>query len=169
VAPTATGLFVLVTLASAASAQTLKVGVFDKQRIVDESKLGLASKTRFEKLQAEREAEVSEKQKSYETLQASFQQKAQVLSDEKKLELQRDLARARDEWQSAGQNAERDLQRAYQTALMDIVSKIDPIIEDYGKSEGFDLLFDKAQLAFNRPTLEVTDALIAKLNLVYPQ
>jgi Skp family chaperone for outer membrane proteins len=155
-------------LTAAAQSASLKVGIFDKQRIVDESKLGLAAKARFEKLQAEREVEVNAKQKALEELQQSLQQKAPVLSDDKRLDLQREVARARDEWQAAANTADRDLQRAYNSALAELVAKIDPVITDYGEKEGFDLLFDKAQCAFNRPALDVTESLLARLNAQFP-
>lgn len=157
-----------VLVAATASAQSLKIGVFDKQRIVDESKLGVAAKARFEKLQADREAEVATKQAAYEALQKAYEQKASVLSEDKRLEMQRDIARSRDELQSAASNADRDLQRAYQTALLDIVSKVDPIVAEHGKSNGFDMLFDRTQCAFAKDVLDITKELIAKCDAAYP-
>lgn len=146
-----------------------KLGVFDKQRVVDESKLGTSAKTRFEKLQSSREGEVEEKRKAYETLQKAYEQQEGVLSDEKKLERQRELARSRDELQSSAGNADRDLQRAYQQALVEIVQKLDPVIADFAKAEGYDFLFDQTQFAFAKPSYDVTDQIIAKLNAVHPQ
>ncbi len=160
----------LVLLAAApASAQGLKIGVFNKQRIVDESKLGLGQKTRFEKVQAAREQEVAEKQRHFEQLQQDYGQKASILTEDKKLDLQRQLARASDEWQSAARNADRDLQRAYETALVEIVSKVDPIIQEFGRTNGYDFLMDSAQLAFARDAHDVTPLLIAKIDALYPQ
>lgn len=168
--PVLSALFVLLAFAAArpAAAQGLKLGVFDKQRIVDESKLGLGAKTRFEGLQASREAEVAEKQKAFERMQADYSQKASILTEDKRLEMQRELARARDEWQSAAQNADRDLQRAYETALIDIVSKIDPVIGEFGRTNGYDFLFDVNQVSFAREAHDVTPQLIAKIDALYP-
>jgi outer membrane protein len=154
-------------LAAPASAQALKIGTFDKQRVVDESKLGQAAKDKFEKLQAARESEVDEKQKTYETLKKAYDQQSAVLSDDKKLERQRELARAQDEWQSAAGNADRDLQRAYQSALLDIVQKIDPVIADFAKAEGYDFMFDQTQYTFAKETFDVTQKLITKLDALY--
>ena len=168
--PSAAILALLVTIVPvAASAQALKVGVFDKQRIVDESKLGVAAKGRFEKIQGERETEVATKQKAFEALQQAYDQKASVLSEDKRLEMQRDIARSRDELQSSAANADRDLQRAYQTALMEIVGKVDPIIDEYGKANGYDLLFDRQQCAFAKQALDVTADIITKINAAHPQ
>lgn len=150
-------------------AQGTKIGVFDKQRIVDESGLGKAVKTRFEKQQAEREAEIDGKQKSYEAAQKSYEQQAGVLSDEKRLDRQRELARMRDELQSAVGNADRDLERAYKQALLELVQKLDPVITDFAKTEGYDFLFDQQQYAYARDGFDVTDKIIAKLNATFPQ
>lgn len=156
-------------VAQPAAAQSgLKIAWFDKQRIVDESKLGIASRERFEKQQQAAEAEVSEKQKAFETLQQSYNQKAQVLSEDKRVEMQRQVAKLRDEWQAAGSNADRDLQRAYQQALMDIVSKMDPVIAEFARQNGYDLMFDQTQVTFGSAAIEVTEALIKKLDAVYP-
>ena len=164
--------FALVALAAAlpAGAQTTpaKIGVFDKQRVVDESKLGTASKERFEKLQTSRQGEVTEKQKAFDALQKAYDQQSAVLSDEKKLERQRELARAHDEAQSSAENADRDLQRAYQQALMEIVQKLDPVVLEFAKTEGYDFLFDQTQVAFAKDGFDVTDKIIAKVNATYP-
>jgi Skp family chaperone for outer membrane proteins len=155
--------------AQAPAAAGLKLGKFDKQRVVDESKLGTGAKARFEKLQASRETEVEDKRKAYEALQKAYEQQEGVLSEEKKLERQRELARSRDELQSSAGNADRDLQRAYQQALVEIVQKLDPVIEDFAKAEGYDFLFDQTQFAFAKEAYDVTDKIIAKLNAVHPQ
>ena len=95
-------LLLTLVFAQPASAAPLKVGVFDKQRIVDESQLGLAARGRFEELQSQREGEVAEKQKTLEKLQQSYQQKAQVLSEEKRLQLQRELVASGEKLGSRG-------------------------------------------------------------------
>jgi outer membrane protein len=155
--------------ASAASAQTAaKIGVFDKQRIVDESGLGKGVKVRFEKQQTDREAEIEGKQKSYEAAQKAYEQQAGVLSDEKRLDRQRELARMRDELQSAVGNADRDLERAYKQALVELVQKLDPVITDFAKTEGYDFLFDQQQYAYAKDGFDVTDKIIAKVNATYP-
>lgn len=155
-------------LAGSARAQALKVGVFDKQRIVDESRLGIAARERFEGQQQQAEQQVSERQRAFEALQAEYNQKAQVLSEERRLDMQRQVARARDEWQAAASNADRDLQRAYQTALLEIVGKMDPVIAEFGRQQGFDLLFDQTQAAFWSQPLDVTQAIIEALNTRFP-
>ena len=162
------GLAVLAAAGPALAQSSLKLGWFDKQRIVDESQLGLVTRERFEKLTQVAEAEVAVKQKAFETLQQSYNQKAQVLSEDKRIELQRQAAKARDELQAAASNADRDLQRAYQSALLDIVNKLEPVIAEYARANGYDLLFDQTQVTFGSAGLEVTDPLIKKLNEVYP-
>lgn len=151
-----------------ATAQDLKVAVFDKQRIVDESRLGAATRARFEKQQKEAENEVIEKQKAFEAIQASYQQKAQALSEEKRLELQRQVAKARDEFQAVAQNADRDLQRAYQQSLLDIVKKMDPIILAFAEEKGYDLMFDQTQFVYGAKALDVTNQIIARLDAAHP-
>jgi len=166
--PAVLALAALAVALPAAAQAPLKMAWFDKQRIVDESKLGVASRERFEKQQQAAEAEVAEKQKAFETLQQSYNQKAQVLSEDKRVEMQRQVAKARDEWQAAAANADRDLQRAYQSALLDIVNKLDPVIADFARQNGYDMLFDQTQVTFGSATLEVTTELIKKLDTVYP-
>jgi len=166
-----TSLVVLALIAAAtpASAQTsAKIGVFDKQRIVDESGLGKGVKVRFEKQQTDREAEIEGKQKAYEAAQKAYEQQAGVLSDEKRLDRQRELARMRDELQSAVGNADRDLERAYKQALVELVQKLDPVITDFAKTEGYDFLFDQQQYAYAKDGFDVTDKVIAKVNATYP-
>ena len=160
----------LAVYAPAAFAQgAVKIGVFDKQRIVDESALGKGVKTRFEKQQTDREAEIEAKQKAFDAAQKAYEQQSAVLSDEKRLERQRELARQRDELQSDMSNADRDLQRAYQQALVELVQKLDPLITDFAKAEGYDFLFDQQQFAYAKDGYDVTDKIIAKVNATFPQ
>lgn len=156
------------SLAAPAAAQ-LKIGVFDKQRVVDQSKLGRAAKERFERLQGQREQDVAEKQKAFETLKQSYEQKASVLSEEKRRELARQVERAKDELQAAAINADRDLQRAYEQALVEIVNKIEPVIAEFGRENSYDFLFDVTSVAFTRQSHDVTEDVIRKLNAVHPE
>ena len=160
---------VVACLAPVAARADMKIGTFDMQRMVDQSKLGTGAKGRFEKLQSAREAEIEDKKKSFEALKKTYETQAGALSDEKKLEKQRELAKMRDEVQSAMDNADRDLQRAYQAALVEIVQKLDPLIADYAKTEGYDLMLDQTQFAFARPEYDITDKIIAKIDAMYPQ
>jgi outer membrane protein len=162
---------VVLSLAAAQSAlaqSAFKIGTFDKQRLVDESKLGQGVKARFEKLQKAREAELDDKKKAYDALQSAYEQQSPVLSDEKKLERQRELAREHDELQSDLSNADRDLERAYNQSLVELVQKLDPVIQDFAKSEGYDMLFDQQQYAFAKDAMDITDKLIAKINTMFP-
>ncbi|MEM7246763.1 MAG: OmpH family outer membrane protein, partial [Acidobacteriota bacterium] len=127
-----------------------------------------AEKKRFEKLQAEREAEVSAKQSAFQEKQRSYQQRLSVLSEEKRLEAQRELARARDDFEATASNADRDLQRAYQSALLEIVAKIAPVVTDYAQATGYDFVFEVSQVEFALDVHDITDALIAKMNEVHP-
>lgn len=159
----------VLVLAPAAARAELKLGVFDKQRIVDESKLGTAAKARLDKLVTTRQTEVEEKKKGFETLRKTYEQQQAALSDEKKLERQRELARLRDEVQSIMENADRDLQRATQQAQIELAQKINPVIEEFAKAEAFDFLFDQEQYFFAKPDYDVTVKLIAKLDAAFPQ
>lgn len=160
---------VLACFAPLAARADMKIGTFDKQRMVDQSKLGSGAKSRFEKLQSAREGEIEERKKAFESLKKTYETQAGALSDEKKLEKQRELARMRDEVQSAMDNADRDLQRAYQQALVEIVQKLDPVLAEYAKAESYDFLFDQTQFAFAKPEYDVTDKIIAKIDAMYPQ
>jgi len=156
-------------VAQAALAQSaLKLGTFDKQRLVDESKLGQAVKSKFEKLQKAREGELEDKKKAFDALARAYEQQAPVLSDEKKAERQSELARAQDDLRSDAANADRDLERAYNQSLIELVQKLDPVIQDFARAEGFDMLFDQQQYAFAKEALDVTDKLIAKVNTMFP-
>ena len=158
----------LLVLAPAAVRAELKIGTFDKQKIVDDSKLGTAAKARLDKLVTARQAEVEERKKAFETMRTTYEQQQAALSDEKKLERQRELARLRDEVQSIMENADRDLQRATQQAQIDLATKINPVIEAFARAEAFDFLFDQEQYFFGKTDYDVTLKLIAKLDAAFP-
>ena len=162
-------LAVVALLAPAAAHAQAKIGVFDKQRIVDQSKLGTTAKTKLDKLVTARQDEVEGKRSAFEGMRKTYEQQQAALSDEKRLERQRELARQHDEVQSLMDNADRDLQRATQQAQIELAQKINPVIEDYAKTEGFDFLFDQEQYFYAKPQYDVTDAIIAKLDAMYPQ
>ena len=154
----------LVLLAPAAARADLKIGTFDKQRIVDQSKMGAAAKGRLDQLVTSRQNEVEEKRKAFEALRKTYDQQQAALSDEKKLERQRELARMHDEVQSAMDNADRDLQRATQQAQIELAQKINPVIEEFAKTEAYDFLVDQEQYFFAKAAYDITDRIIAKLD-----
>lgn len=146
-----------------AGAEELKIGVFDMQKIMRDSKKIAAYREKFG-------VAMEEKRKQFEAKQAAVRQGEDALAsesaslsakDRKTLEDRhaaevRELKRMRDDVDAELQKMDRALT---QQVFVDLTS----VVTAVGEKEGYDLVFEKTAsgVAYTRAKLDMTDKVIA--------
>jgi outer membrane protein len=152
---------------SVASAQ-MKVGIIDFQRAVLETAEVKKAASDMQNKYKPRQEAVEKAQRELNDIQTQFQASQGKLSAAGEAELQargqrkqREVQRLTDDL-NADVNAERDtiVQRAGQR-ITDIVKKI-------AEEKGLDLVVDRANAVFFKPSLEITSDVIAGYDKAYP-
>jgi outer membrane protein len=151
------------------SAQTaLKIGVFDSQRISEETDEGKRVQAQLKEVRAQREREIEEETKRIQELQQQLEQKGLSLSEEKRTTLEIDIRRRMLELESRKDIASRGFQLEVQAAEARFNDKLRGAIGEFAKQEEFTLILEGANVAWASATIDVTTALVDVFNRMFP-
>jgi len=139
-----------------------KVGVIDVQRLVVESKTGKTVLGQLRNLREQKTAEGEVLQQEIQDIQARLQDGRHALSDDKVVELEKELENKLIELRRFADDAERVLQKEQDQAFARIERDVMPIIARVGEEQGFTLLFNKYEsgLVFATEQVDITDLIL---------
>lgn len=164
--------FVILTLGLLSSfvyADT-KIGVVDLERAVNEVGDGKEAKAKLQDEFKKKQDLLDKKQAELKKLQESLQSQSAVMKEEarqaKAMEFQQKVGEA----QQMYGNMQQDMVKRQQEVMGDILKKMNPIVHDIAKKEGYTVVLNKSEatVVFTQPGLELTDTVIARYNASYP-
>lgn len=161
---------VVLNAGSAAQAQqtSLKIGVFDPQRVAEESVQGKRLQARLMELQQTKQAQLATKGQELANLEKQAAEQALSLSAERRNALQMDVERRKLELDNLRNMATQELQLEFQGAQSEFNEMLVRGVQEFGQSEGFDLILDVAAVAWAGPTIDVTTAIIDRFDAMFP-
>jgi outer membrane protein len=152
-------------LASAQSAG-LKIGVFDANRVSEESDEGKRIAGKLSALGEKKKAELAAKEKEIADIRAQLDSQTLSLSPEKQTQLQKDIQKKGLELQQAQEGARNEFQIEVSEAQNKFQEQLLRVINQFGRDEGFTLVLEKATggVAFAAESIDVTTAIVDKFN-----
>jgi outer membrane protein len=152
--------------AQTAGSTTTKIGVLEVQRIVAESAVGKESLARVQKIQGQKQEELTRRQNELKDLEKKIQDQSKSLSEESLDKLQKDYQAKALEFKRAQDDAQRELEELQRKELSELEKKVMPVIDAVAKEQGYHLVFNKFQsgLLFADGSTDLTDAVITKFN-----
>jgi outer membrane protein len=163
----ASGLLVAVPAsAQTAGSTATKIGVLEVQRVVAESAVGKESLARVQKIQSQKQEDLTKRQNELKDLEKRIQDQSKSLSEEALDKLQKDYQAKALEFKRAQDDAQRELEELQRRELSELEKKVMPVIDAVAKEHGYNLVFNKFQsgLLFADSTTDLTDAVITKFN-----
>lgn len=158
-------LFIL--LLSPATFSQIKIGVFDSQRLSEETEQGKKFQLELDQFRKEKYAEIDAKEKEIKSMEDQLKAQELSLSEEKRADLQKEIQRKFVELQRLRDDASRDfqnelleVQKKFQAELLDIVTQI-------GREQGYTIIFEKIQVIYFSGVVDITNDVIAKFNESY--
>ncbi|MGH7724585.1 MAG: OmpH family outer membrane protein [Candidatus Eiseniibacteriota bacterium] len=156
-----------------ASAQTIKLGFVDSQRIFEQYRAAQEAQERFTReIQAWR-TDADERRRAVDVLRNELKDQSLVLSEAKRLEKETALQKAvsdydkfvQDFWGPGGR-----VQRLNDETTREIIGKIRDAVELIANREGYDLVLDAADgnVIFGVKSLDLTDRVLEQLNQALP-
>ena len=150
--------------APTANAAEQKIAVVDVQRAVMQTEDGLRAQANLKKLFDSRQQELNKKQNEMQKQRDDIEKQQKVLS--------KDAFQKRiDEWQKQMVELQqvfleynKELEKKQKEMTDPIFEKVMGIIKRLASTEGFDLIVDKATVAFVRTDLDLTDRCIQMVN-----
>jgi len=142
----------------------VKYAFINIQRIAAESAEGKISSAKIEALRTKRAAELNDKNKQIEGLQAK--QRSAVLGDDTRLQIQKDVDRITKEIERLTQDAQAELQELQNDLQVDFQRKVAPVIEAVAREKNLQLLFSQADsgLVWADNGLDLTLEVIRRLD-----
>ena len=164
---------VLISLAVAAMALPMfaqgapqRVAVIDVQKILASSTAGKAAYERLRKLQDDRMARAQKMDEDIKALDNEINSKKLSLSEEKLVDLQKQLSDKKIAMQRYAQDADREVTEARDKALAELQAKIMPVIDSVGKEMGLAVIFNKFEsgLVYASDAIDITDTVVKRFN-----
>lgn len=165
----ATALLIFFASASAVSAQTApKIGVFDPQRVSEETAEGKRIQAQLGSIREQRQKEIFDEESKIAELQQQLEQQRLSLSADRRATLEIDIQRRLLELQSRKDMATRGFQLEISAAEARFNEKLGAVIGQFARDEGFSIIFEAAAVAYASSGVDVTTAIIEQFDKLYP-
>lgn len=151
-----------------AQSQGPKVGVFDPNRILQETEEGKRVSAQISQYRDTKQAELDQKRKEILDLQNQLQTQGLSLSADRRAELEKQAQKKSLELSSAVEAAQREDQLETTEALSKFQNQIMAVLEQFAREEGFDIVLEKSLVAYSSPPVDVTSMLVERFNAMMP-
>jgi outer membrane protein len=158
---------------SAGGQQTLRIGIVNTKKCLEESKLGKQEQANFEKMKQQMESVLQEKERALEEIEAKLNDDDYMdsISDEAASELKRKKRAIRNE----GMQLQSQYMQTLQQANVKIIQRLTDVIgrasaqvaKDTSTGQPVDVIFTDEACTFFSPRLDVSDRIVAKMNAIY--
>jgi outer membrane protein len=152
--------------APAASAQSLKIGVINVERLVQESALGKEAFNRVKRLNDQKKEEGDKLQKEIRDLEQKLADQGSALADDKRETLQKTYQEKAIAFKRFQDDATRELDTAQKKELGELERRVFPVINQVGKDKGYTMIFNKFQagLLYADDAVDLTDEVLKVFN-----
>lgn len=142
----------------------VKIGVINGQDVIAKTKKGQAIRAKLESFGKAKQQQIENLEKEIVALQKELASPA--LNAETKRKKTRTMEDKKINYQRLVQDAQKDFQAQQQKEMMAFYNEIMPIIQEYGKAQGFTLILDlsSAGVAYFDKTIDITDAVVQTVN-----
>jgi outer membrane protein len=166
------GLAATVALAQGAPAaapvasQTLRIGVINVERLVQESALGKEAFNRVKRLNDQKKEEADKLSKELRDMEQKLADQGAALAEDKRDALQKTYQEKAIAFKRFQDDANRELETAQKKELSELERRVFPVINQVGKEKGYTLIFNKFQsgLVYADDSVDLTDDVLRVFN-----
>ena len=156
--------FALPQMADAQQQSGQRVGVVDVQRAVMQTEDGLRAQATLKKLFDAKQVELNRRQAELQKQKEDIDKQAKVISKEAYSKRLEELQKQMMELQTVFVDYNKELDKKQKELTEPIFEKIMGIVKRIATTENFDLVVDKATVAYVRTDLDLTDKCIQMYN-----
>jgi len=154
----------LVYSASKKEAGQSKVGIFDMQRIIKESKAGQKARATLEKELSERRTVLASKEEELRKFQKELEGNKDLESAERR-EKERKLAKELKELRRLRADLEEEMKDIDEELTIKLLKDVAKIVKAIGEKENFSVVFQKSpNMVYIDETIDVTSEILEKYN-----
>lgn len=145
-------------------AADVKIGVFDFQRVSQETARGQELRANLEKFGDKKKSEITTKENELKSMEDKYKAEAFSLTAEKRAQMEKDIQKKQLDLQSFRDSAQKEMQIEVNEAQGKFNDQLLTIINSLGKERGYTLVFAKEQVAFASDAADMTGELIERFN-----
>lgn len=138
----------------------VKIGVFDPNEILTNSRLGQQLQEELNQFRVQQEAEIQGKSDELKRLMDQYRAGVETMSEERRESIEQDLLQRRRDLEREARDAQEDMERRRQRAVRQLEEQVASVIEDFGRRNGYTLILQKDLCAFVTDTIDVSADLI---------
>lgn len=162
-------LLAVVLMTAPAVAAEYKFGFVDIQKAVSDSIAGKEASDRFKNDVKKAEDSLMKEKTEVEKLGEMLEKQSVMLTDEVRREKEKDFLRRKRDYERMLKDQQTELQIKEAELKNEILEALLPIIQQYGKENGFSIIFGKSDvlLLYAADALDVTDKIVALYDAEY--
>jgi len=161
-------LLAIVTLASCKQA---KLGVVNTEKLITEYQETIDTEAAIKEKDEKSKKDLEILIQSFQAKVADYQKKAPKMSSKKRGETEQMLGAEQQMIQQKQQQAQYAVQNEGQQEIKKIAEKVNKFIRDYGKTNGYQIIFGTVNLngavMYNEDQIDLTDTILTALNDAY--
>jgi len=160
------GLAVLLLLSGgpAFSADPVKIGVVDLQKILETSNSGKAAQNELKVQRDKMQADMKQRGSEIQEIESRMQREAMVMSKETREEKEREHRIKVSDFQALQRKYQGDLQEVERKLMGKLQSDITSLVGDIAKKDGYLLVISNIGVIYSLPSTDITERLIQELN-----
>ncbi len=157
-------LMIAALASSGLAQQIIKIGVVNSQEVLEKSAEGKRVLAQLQDKDKRNQAELSRRDQEIQELQTRLNTQRLTLTPEALRNLSTDLQRKQTERQRFFEDAGREMNELAERLFQRIQNELLPIIEQMGKENGMDVIFDlgKSGAIYFSPSIEITQDVIQR-------
>ncbi|MDO9404646.1 MAG: OmpH family outer membrane protein [Polaromonas sp.] len=145
-----------------ASAQEIKIGIVNLDRIFREANTAKAAQTKLEQEFSKREKELNDVAAQVKTLSEKFEREAPTLSESQRATRQKQLVDQDRDFQRKRREFQEDLNTRKNEELQLVIERANKVVKSVAETEKYDLIVQEA--VYVNPRLDITEKVIKALN-----
>lgn len=150
---------------NATAATDVKIGIVDIPKAIQATKEGQKIKKNLEEEYNKKKADLEKKVKDISTMQADFEKKSLVLSDEARLKKQQEIDTEKQKYMELREKNMQDLAKKDRDLSQPMIKKLNDVINEIAQKEGFTMILHKndQNLVWATKELDITDKVVKAL------
>jgi outer membrane protein len=150
-----------------AAAQEVKVGVFDSQKVWEQTDEGKKLRGMLETFRDSKLAEINAKETELAKLRDRLREQELSLSDEKKGAMLKDIDQKSIDLKRLNDDATREMKIQFNDAQEQFQKELFQVVEALGKEKKYALILEKTIVIYSDPATDITPEVTAKFNLMF--
>lgn len=144
------------------------IAVVNTQRILAQAKAAVAIRTQIEQMRTQAQTQITRNEEGLRAEEQELARQRSVLAPQAFQDRERAFRGRVGQMQEQVQTLQRDLENAYNNAMVEVRQAMGPIFVEATRARGVNLILDNNQVVFGERSLEITDEIIQRLDAALP-